>query len=200
MMWSWKSCFENLCVFISKKISWNVTYWNEISLLILSLFSFIFFIMIKNRFFFNSKQNNVANANDFYFYTKWIKILINLSELYKNCSIHFWNFLISACLKRHKDYSKTCLNSFKIVIYLLFNSFKNWFFSIKVFSKWHQRLSCKLTLNVAWFWKFVRRRFLSWTLKDKIWILAKTYRSLSVYLSMNSRLISDIICMRNVDR
>ncbi len=132
--------------------------------------------------------------------TRWIEALINSFKLCKNRSIYSWDFLISVCLKRHDDYSMMCLNSFEIVIYLSLNSFENRFFSIETFSEWHQRLSCELTLYFAWFWKFFRRRLSSWTLKKKIWIRAKTYRSLFVNLSMSSRLISDVICMRNVDR
>jgi hypothetical protein len=185
--------------FYLKKMFWNATYWNEISLLILLLFSSVFLITIKIVFF-STRDWIMSRTQTLLILTKWIEVLINSFELYKNRSTHSWDFLISACLKRHDDYSMTCLNFFENVIYLSLNSFENSFFSIKTFSEWHRRLSCERTLNFAWFWIFFRRFFLSWTLKNEIWIRAKTYHSLFVNLSMNSRLISNVIRTRKVDR
>jgi hypothetical protein len=142
----------------------------------------------------------MSRTQTFLILTRWIEVLINSSELCRNRSTHFWNFLIFACSQRHDCYSMTCSNSFEIVICSLLNSFENSSFSIKTFSEWRQHLSCELILNSAWFWKFFRHLFLSWTRENEIWIRAKTFHSLFVNLSMNSRLISDIICIRNADR
>jgi putative component of membrane protein insertase Oxa1/YidC/SpoIIIJ protein YidD len=142
----------------------------------------------------------MSRTQTFLILTRWIEVLINSFELYKNRSIHFWNLLISACLKRHDDYSMTCSSFFEDIICLSFNSFENLFFSIKTFLKWHRRSSCEWILKFIWFWIFFRRLFLSWTLKNEIWIRAKTYHSLFVNLLISSRLISNVICTRDVDR